>query len=597
MSDPTPAPTPEVEEPAPQPVATVPVAEPVPTEPVTGEISSASGAAGRAPARRRRRWILALGAVAMLLGATAVGAVMLAGASSDDVVARWAPADTVVYGELRADLPGDQRAALGELLSAFPGFADQASLDRKLTELYDQLVDAASEGKQSWSEDIATWFGGRLGVAAGPLPDITSLDDPTAAVKTARALLIASVDDAAAAMAWVRATVEAAGGSVRTGDADGTELLLIGPEDHPAAAATTGGVLLAGDEASVRAALARNGQDGLATVDAYDEAIGSIDGQQAAVGYVDAKAYLDWALSLPTAAESGVDMAQLAALLPDWMAAGLRIEPDALVGSTVAPVAPDQPVVEDTASELPALLPATTAVLAEGHGASDAFADGWEQGLQNVPEEQRQAIEDALRLFGGLEGIVGWMGEVGFVLLADGATAQPGVVAIPTDAVAAENLGRTVANTLTLAGLEPTEETYAGATIVSIDVSDLTEDATIFARPIRPSWAVTDDLVVVGLEPSFVKAVLDVEAGDSLADRDDFKALLDRAGREHRALAYADIDALEALIVGTLPADELARYESDIKPYFTPFDALIGVAERDGDLHRTRSLLVIEQGQ
>ena len=33
-----------------------------------------------------------------------------------------------MYGEVRLDLPGDQRAEIGEFLSKFPGFADQAAL-------------------------------------------------------------------------------------------------------------------------------------------------------------------------------------------------------------------------------------------------------------------------------------------------------------------------------------------------------------------------------------------------------------------------------------------------------------------------------------
>ena len=46
--------------------------------------------------------------------------------SSTSTVLGYVPANTIVYGEVRLDLPGDQRRAVGEFLSKFPGFADQA---------------------------------------------------------------------------------------------------------------------------------------------------------------------------------------------------------------------------------------------------------------------------------------------------------------------------------------------------------------------------------------------------------------------------------------------------------------------------------------
>ena len=77
--------------------------------------------------------------------ASAAVAALVTGQSSTSTVLGYVPADTIVYGEVRLDLPGDQRAAVGEFLSKFPGFADQAALDTKLDEVLDQLVKDATE--------------------------------------------------------------------------------------------------------------------------------------------------------------------------------------------------------------------------------------------------------------------------------------------------------------------------------------------------------------------------------------------------------------------------------------------------------------------
>ena len=64
--------------------------------------------------------------------------------------------------ELRLDLPGTQQAELAEVMSAFPGFDDQAAFPMKLDEVLDQLVGSATDDEQSYSSDIDPWFGRQL---------------------------------------------------------------------------------------------------------------------------------------------------------------------------------------------------------------------------------------------------------------------------------------------------------------------------------------------------------------------------------------------------------------------------------------------------
>ena len=70
------------------------------------------------------------------------GAVLLTGASGTPSVLAWTPDESVAYTELRLDLPGNQQAELAKVVSAFPGFDDQAAFPTKINEILDQLVGA-----------------------------------------------------------------------------------------------------------------------------------------------------------------------------------------------------------------------------------------------------------------------------------------------------------------------------------------------------------------------------------------------------------------------------------------------------------------------
>ena len=157
-------------------------------------VATAPVVAASAPKKGRSpvKWVVALVIVALVAVSAAAGAVLLTGASGTPSVLAWTPNDSVTYAEVRLDLPGNQQAELAKVLSAFPGFDDQAAFPTKINEVLDQLVGKASDGKQSYTADIQPWFGGQLGVSVGPLP--TGAD-----ASSARFLALASVKDAAKA--------------------------------------------------------------------------------------------------------------------------------------------------------------------------------------------------------------------------------------------------------------------------------------------------------------------------------------------------------------------------------------------------------------
>src|SRR4051794_22555379 len=178
----------------PAPVAFAPAeeAQPVASAPVARSTSGRS--------RGGARWLV-VGLLAVVVAAVAAGATfLLTGSSGASDVLAWTPADSVVYGDARLDLPGDQAAEVATLMQAFPGFDDQAAFPVKLSEALDELVGKASNGEYSWKTDIEPWFGGQVGGSIGSLPKLRDAG-------SARAALLLSVKDATKASAWAQSFV------------------------------------------------------------------------------------------------------------------------------------------------------------------------------------------------------------------------------------------------------------------------------------------------------------------------------------------------------------------------------------------------------
>ena len=113
------------------------------------------------------------------------------------------------------------------------------------------------------------------------------------------------------------------------------------------------------------------------------------------------------------------------------------------------------------------------------------------------------------------------------------------------------------------------------------------------AGHVQIAYAVTDQVVVIGSGPGFVKHVLDTTAGTSLAANDDYKKLVDRVGPTTGTI-FVDITAIREAAEKVVSASDPAGYKTyttDIKPFVEPFDALIEAGSVSGDL--TKSVVVI----
>ena len=564
-------------------------AAPAPTARVAG--GSGGGSA--------RRWGIALVVVALVIGVVAAGVFLLAGSSTPSAVLGYAPRDSVTYVSARLDLPGDQRQKVGELLSRFPGFADQSTLETKIDEVLDRLVGEASDGDQTFSGDIKPWFGGEVGVAVGRLPEAPA--DPEDAFDTGEALLLVSVTDAAAARAWFDGLTDEPTSTETHG---GVELVVSG-DDGAVMGIVDGRVMIVGDETSVKAAIDRGGQNGLDTNEQYSAAAETTTGASLGTFYVDTASYLAWVEA--NGGAMGGDLSGLGGFgfdvddMPAWVAGRLRAESDALVVDVVAPKVEGASERANRLSAIADNLPANTLFVGDIHDAGAALADLVEEVRAN-PEtaEAFREMESAVALLGGFDGLIGWIGDAAIVVAGSESDLGGGLVLSATDPAGAERFSSTLRGLLALGGaqlgVETRDETYNGATVTYLDVGALAEGmGGVDAEIPEIGWTVVDDVLVIGAGEDFLHAVIDTTAETSLASNARYAALIERAGRENFASTWIDVTALRGVLESiAVEQGDFAGYEADVKPYLEPIDAIVGASVVGDDFDRSTLILSVK---
>jgi Protein of unknown function (DUF3352) len=620
-----------------QPPADVPVSPPQPSAaapalpPPPGPAGPASGAgpAGFEPAPTvhvvatptsrpggsRIKWLVAL-VVTVLVAGTAAGAtLLLTGSDTTSAVSAWAPSDAVSYAELRLDLSGSQGSELPRFMSAFPGFADQAAFGTKLGELADELVKAATNDTHSYLTEIQPWFDGQVAFVQGPSPAGTG---PSSSSFNPRGLILVRVKDAAAAKAWVESILTESGSTSATDDTyNGTPIRVIsltgtgsGSLSSPKLAyGIVDDLLIAGDLASVQDSIDTGGTSGLAAAGQFKTAVAALPGDRLALAYTDASASLssvtDALGSLDTDGTLTAVWNAYRGLTPGWTAISVRAADGGLVVDTAAPHIAAFGAPANAASDLAAVAPADTLLLATGRdlgarlaAVHQAFAD------QPRLSDALAQVDQALTVLGGFDAATSWMGESGVAITRHGDTVGGGLLIAPTDPAAASRLVTTIRGLATLGAggqLQFKEEPYDGTTIVSLDLASLAGLAGGGMLPVSgmPSdlslaWASTDRVVVLGVGTDFVKDVLDAGDGHSLADQARFSSGLDRVGRSSSGVTWVDIDGVRQLIETMIPANERSRYDTDVKPYLEPLDTLVGAAVAGTDVDRSTIVLTVK---
>ena len=294
-----------------------------------------------------------------------------------------------------------------------------------------------------------------------------------------RFLVVATQKDPAAAIGWLKSS-----GAATTDEAYKDVTLTVFPHDHgpTVVATTTGSVLLVGDETSVKAAVDRNGSDGLASSKTFKTAMSSLSGDQLLRTYVDLKGYFDAVKAMAKSiggASLNIETA-LADRLPAWVAAGASVDSDALISDLAIPLVEGAPTVADSESVIAKRVPASTLALFETHDYGKQLTATLDQlRKESALADALKQVDQAAAALGGLDHLIGWIGDVGVVVTSDGTTPGGGLVIVPTDADQATQIATQIRNLVALAGASSgitiTDEAYGKGTITTIDLGDVSK--------------------------------------------------------------------------------------------------------------------------
>ncbi|MEO8438276.1 MAG: DUF3352 domain-containing protein, partial [Chloroflexota bacterium] len=461
---------------------------------------------------------------------------------------------------------------------------------------------------------IKPWFDGELAFSLGALPKPGSLmTGDASAMSSLRALVLVSIKDPAAAQAWFDAAIAKTGAKTTSETYNGATLSVFEPSGGVtgALALIDGKVAVAGDITSVKAAIDAGGSGAFAGQPGPKAALDAASKDHIGFVYVALRPLLEWSnevnlfIPQPSGAPTTAMSEAMLKAIPDWGAFSLRFERDALVMEAVAP----KPAVaigptDNRASTIVEHVPASALVVAVGHD----YGKTLKQGLDLYRSEPSlkpmlDQLDGALGLVGGEDAALGWAGDVAIVISNPDGGPEGGLVVTPTDAAAARQLFTSLRSFIALGGSQQgitvRDETYNGTTITIIDLGDLAKltgmagAATVLpvtSGHLEIAYAVTDQVVVIGSGPGFVKHVLDTTKETSLASNPRYTSLADRAGTG-TGTTFVDLtairEAFEKAAMGSAQAADLAKYERDIKPFLVPFDALIGSGSVNGDMTRT----------
>jgi len=196
---------------------------------------------------------------------------------------------------------------------------------------------------------------------------------------------------------------------------------------------------------------------------------------------------------------------------------------------------------------------------------------------------------------------------------ADGTTPGGGIVIIPTDVDQATGVMTELRNLVALggasSGITITDEPYGDGTITTIDAGDLgaligkldpsSSTPTLpISGHVQVSYTIQNGALIVGIGPDWVKSIVDVKPGSSLADEARYKDAMNRVGAKNATSVWVDLTAIRTLVEPLIAKNGGANYATDVKPYVEPFDVLAGATQTsDGTSIATYVVTVIKPAQ
>lgn len=572
------APDPAVPDPAvPDPAAVPPSGTP-PSDPPRSDAPSDAATVAVAPVAAsgasKARWLVALGVVAVA-AAVVVGALLFFGKTSAPDALAYIPGDSAFVMELRMDLPGDQLQNVGNLLAHFPGFQDQSTLTTKIDEALKRLVAESGSGTD-YEKDIKPFISGPMFVGIQSFQDMVESSDPKNFVVVATTNGAVSCDT----------VFEGATGTNEPYNGLDVAVFNAGQQ----ACAIDGRFFLIGDEPGIKAAIdAHKAGTGLDKSTRYADARSQLGLDRLATMYIDGG---NLARALPTSATTAA-IDDLEGAFPQWIMAGLRAENDALVvDAVVAP--PNKPAAVPSFATFPpvhamsftAFAPTDTLVFADMQGFGVSMHNVFSQ-LTSDP--QFSAALQQLDQFGGLDGLLGWIDEAGFVVMKDGDTPSGAIFLAATDAAGASAKVTALETVLGLGALggdfDVSTSTVEGVKVTTIHIPDagsLSGMPTGSPIPLDLSIAAKDKVVIMAIGTGAMEKVLGVKPGASISDDPAFTKALSRGLANPQVAIYVAAGASIDWLDSAAAAAGGPGIPADLKPYLDPVEGFIYTVTGDG---------------
>jgi hypothetical protein len=116
----------------------------------------------------------------------------------------------------------------------------------------------------------------------------------------------------------------------------------------------------------------------------------------------------------------------------------------------------------------------------------------------------------------------------------------------------------------------------------------------VLGADVSLALAVRDDLVVVGVGSAFVKHILDVKAGGSLADQDRYRQAIARVEGSNEQQVFVDLSAVRSAIESSASAALPSEYRKEYRPYLEPLDLVVGSTSTTDELVRAAFVVVVK---
>lgn len=487
------------------------------------------------------------------------------GASSSGAAA-LAPRGSLVYGEATLRPEGDQKAAIENLVTKFPG---EGSAGDRIRQLMEKAF-SESDTNLSYADDIEPWLGDEAGFF------VSSFD---AASEDADVALLVATDDEDASVDAIEKDRD-----MRKTDHRGHDLY-VSTDEEAAAAAVVDGWLVIGNPGGVKAAIdtAEDGEP-IEDDDTYNETLEDAPEERLGFVYVNTPALFEQLEKTP----QGVAFEQFREFFEDPFlvtanasGAGVRFE-----------------------ATLPASVLAGIPIVAEGTGAAAELpADSWlalaQPELGKTLEVYadliggvlggRDAIEEELKSATGLdfqEDVTSWMGDWGAFVR--GATVEEldGALFIETSDEAAS--GRFIEAIARLTEKNASLDTEVGPLTVEGGGQGFTVRSTDVPQPIHLFQR--DGKVVAAYGDAAARDALD--PAETLADTPAFQDAEEALGGDYAISFYLAIEPILSLVDSAGAASDEDWQKA--KPYLEPLGALVAGARKDGDKLRSALGLTVK---